>query len=534
MGANRKGRLIGCSLLVVLLCILLAACTGKTNDAPSTSANGSAQPADSSPKKPAAKIHILTSHVDATYAKQAKPADDPYIKELSRLSGYDLTFEFLGHADDYVQQLTVRFASNDLPDLIRTDGVDSTIHPGAVDQGVFKELGPLIDKFGPNIKKRVPESAWKDPLVSKNGKIYGIPAMPVAPATRTVYIRQDWLDALGMKQPVTLEDYLAFFEAVKNRDMNGNGVKDEYGFYGRENLRYSDIFFQDFGVHPQVWHMQNGKMIPDMIRPEMKDAIAFYKMLYDKGYMNPNVFTNKIADWQAGIFKGLGGLWAHEATDLPTVWAKSNFVNQPNLKIVPIAPPKGPKGQGMNPERSNVAFVWVIPEKNKQPEDIVKFLDWAYSDAANEFFAFGIEGKNYTKTNGTVKWDLNAPENATLVVSDFYQLSLNVRGDGRMVPDVVKLMPDAELLTKGFQIAADAVIKHDDLYMPPLRAFDTHPELVPGINAGGLFLDMFAKVVTGKEELNAAFDAFTAEWKKRGGDAAIEEATAWYNKFNKK
>lgn len=47
--------------------------------------------------------------------------DDRYVKELSRLSGYNLNFEFLGHGNDFTQQMTVRFASGELPDLIRTD-----------------------------------------------------------------------------------------------------------------------------------------------------------------------------------------------------------------------------------------------------------------------------------------------------------------------------------------------------------------------------------------------------------------------------
>ncbi|MNU05984.1 hypothetical protein D3C72_2509950 [compost metagenome] len=57
---------------------------------------------------------------------------------------------------------------------------------------------------------------------------------------------------------------------------------------------------------------------------------------------------------------------------------------------------------------------------------------------------------------------------------------------------------------------------------------------MPGTGAGTLFLDMFAKVITGKEELDPAFDKFVSEWKRRGGDEAMKEATAWYNEQNKK
>ncbi|MEF3305807.1 extracellular solute-binding protein [Paenibacillus sp. GYB003] len=485
---------------------------------------------------PKATLNLLTSHAGAAYAKEVKVADDPYLKELSKLSGYDLKFEFLGHAQDYEQQLTVRFASNNLPDMIRTYSIEAPMHSGAVEQGVFQELGPLIDKYGPNLKKKIPQEAWDSPQVSKDGKIYGIPALSALPAAKVVYVRQDWLDKLGMQQPKTLDEYLAYFEAVKQKDMNGNGdPNDEYGFYVRENMAYADLFFKEFGVSPNVWNMKDGQLIPDMIRPEMKDAISFWKQLYGKGYINPNLFTNKGADWGAGIKQGKAGMWEHEVTNYNSDWTADKFVNQPDVKINMIQPPVGPKGPGaLTPQYSGIYYVWVIPTSSKQAEAAIKFLDWAWSDDANKFFAYGVEGKNYTVENGAVKWDANAPSNKEKGDSVFYQLSINPRGDGRMVQDVLKFSPNGDMLVRGVELAKNAIFKHDGLNMPALKALETHPELVPGTGAGTLFLDMFAKVVTGKEELDPAFDKFVSEWKRRGGDEAIKEATAWYNRKAKK
>lgn len=71
---------------------------------------------------------------------------------------------------------------------------------------------------------------------------------------------------------------------------------------------------------------------------------------------------------------------------------------------------------------------------------------------------------------------------------------------------------------------------NDAMHMPVLSTLQTHPEL--GTGAGSLFMDMVAKVVTGKEEADKAFETFTSEWKRRGGNDAIKEATAWYKSFN--
>ena len=507
---------------------LLTACGGKPSS--NSSGDGGGEQA-TAPKE----LSILLSHANAKYAMQVKN-DDRYIKELSRLSGYNLSFEFLGHGNDFIQQMTVRFASGDLPDMIRTDSINSTMHPGALEKGVFADLTELIDKYGPNLKAKIPAEAWKSPRVSKDGKIYGIPTLSALPASRVVYIRQDWLDKLNMKTPKTIDDFLAFFEAVKKEDVNGNGdPNDEYGFYVRENLIYSNLFFNQFGYEPGVWYYIDGKLQPGMIQPEMKEAIKFWKMLYDKGYINPNLFTNKASDWEAGIKQGKGGMWLHDVTNYNTNWGIPEFyANEKGAKVSMIDAPQGPKGGALNPESDQIYFVWVVPAKNGKAEDVVKFLNWAWSDEAEEFFALGIKDYNYKVENGKPVWNMNDPANKENDASVFYQLSINPRGDGRMLPKLLDVIPNSEAIKAGIETAARNVFKNDGLHMPTLESLKTHPELVPGTNAGTLFLDMFAKVVTGKEDVDSAFDNFVNEWKRRGGDKAIEEATNWYNSFHKK
>lgn len=144
--------------------VMLAGCGNSSNDpkATSTSSASASEP-----------IHILLSHSEFAYAKQAKE-DDIYKKELNRLSGFNVKYDFLGHSD-YAQQLSLRFASGDLADLIRTDSVVSTIHSGAVDQGVFLELGPLIDKYAPNLKRKYLQNSGKVLVSPRTVKFMAFP-----------------------------------------------------------------------------------------------------------------------------------------------------------------------------------------------------------------------------------------------------------------------------------------------------------------------------------------------------------------------
>lgn len=507
---------------------MLAGCGGAKNS--QNSPDG-----DAATDKPR-EISFLMSDVQNAYAKEMRP-DDPYVKELSRLSGYSLNYEFID-ANNYNQQLTLRFASGQLPDVIFTGSIESPSHANAVENGIFTELGPLIDKYGPNLKKHIAKEAWNSPSVSKNGKIYGIPSFAAAyPSSRVIYIRQDWLDKLGMKTPKSLDDFLAYFEKVKQTDMNGNGdTNDEIPFYARENLQYSDAFFGYFGVYPTIWTYKNGQMQPDLLDPRMKEAVSFYKLLYDKGYMNRDVFTTKSGDWFNNISAGKAGMWLHDVQNLMSSFnPDTKFPNQSGVKLDLLGGPVRSDGKSyLFPGYTGIKNVFVIPSSVKNPEEIIKYFNWVWSDdpAKDKFFSFGIKDINYTEKDGKVQWDSAAPVNADKNALSMYQLVLNPVGDGRLSEPLIEINPYKDLIAKGKKLANDNAMRNDAMHMPILSTMQTHPEL--GTGAGSLFMDMVAKVVTGKEEADKAFGTFTNEWKRRGGNDAIQEATAWYKSFNGK
>jgi putative aldouronate transport system substrate-binding protein len=482
-------------------------------------------------------IKVLFSHAGSVYgAKETDWANNIYAKAINKITGYNIVWEFGPHVE-YAQFISVRFASGDLPDVIRSSwGVDATQgHPGAVDQGVFTEMGPLVDKYGPDIKKNIPEDLWKSPLIAKNGKIWGIPVLAPYAATRVVYVRRDWLDKAGMKTPVTVEDYLKYFEWVKTADANGNGdPNDEYGYFVRENMAYSELFFKAYGVYPNSWQYANGQFVPEMILPQMKEAIKFWKMLYDKGYVNPNMFTNKSADWVAGIYNDKAGMWQHDVGNYEISWV-TQMLNK-DAKIDMIAAPVGPVDKTLVPQGNRFYFAMVFPAKSKVQADAVKWVNTCWSNPeAETFFLWGIKDYNYTVDSaGKIQWDAKNPNNATDGQNTTYRILLNPTVYHYDTPKLLAARPNAKVYLDGIETAKNHSFKNVAIDMPTIEVLKTAPELTPGFVVGGLFLDMFAKVVTGKEDLEPAFNAFVAEWKKRGGDAAIKQATEWYDKTQKK
>jgi ABC-type glycerol-3-phosphate transport system substrate-binding protein len=539
------GTMLKRNWVVVLMILTLAsisflsACSSSSpsnSTASDTTANGTtATPANKDPLV----VNILLQDGGNKYAQQVKPGD-VYYQEMSKmLTAYTgrpatVNIEMLDH-NTYGQLLAVRFASGNIPDVWWTTRIDDPAHPKAVSDGVILQLNDLIDKYGPNIKKNVPESAWTDPKLSKDGKIYALPKMAPAPNIAVLLYRKDWLDKLGLKEPQTLDDYLAYFAAVKATDLNGNGIHDEIGYIMRKDMMFSEAFFGYFGAYPGTWQYVNGQFIPDIINPKMKDAVAFYKKLYDNGYINKDFLTTTTPDWTKLKTSDKAAMWSHQSLDLINGDDPATFADPNDVKVYPLPGPKNAQGKiNYTPEATGVNAVYAISSKAKHPEDIIKFFDWMWSDdtAKNNFLNFGIENKNYTVANGKIVWSPNAKENTDLAVKGFYQTMINLSKDVRLSDIAVGQSSYQDVVKLAEKYASENTFKDESVFMPVPSNMKTHPEL--GDKDGSLFMDMFAKVVTGKEPIDTAFNKFVTDWKSRGGDQAIKEATDWYKAYYKK
>ncbi|MDF2716411.1 MAG: transporter substrate-binding protein [Paenibacillus sp.] len=460
--------------------------------------------------------------------------NDKYVKKLEELSKTDLDLQLIPH-ENYDQSMTLLFAGGELPDLLQTKGINRPEVAPAIEASVLQPLDELIEKYGPNLKKKIPKESWDSARVSKDGKIYGIPQEnPILNGTVT-YIRKDWLDKLNLQVPKTIDEYIEVMKAFRDNDPNGNGKQDEIALSGRAKLAFAYQFFAAYGVHPQTWTYENNQLVPNFIRPGMVDALKVYRQLYQEKLLDNEVFTQQGKDWDAKIKgQGIVGIWATSATSPDAVEA-SVKANVPAANLAVIPSPVGPSGQpgGVYPLGSTVSdFVWTIPAKTKNPENIIKFLDWYYSDdkAKDTFFLYGMENDNYTNENGTIQYKYPTT-NEQIGAESMYQEWLHFTGGKphQTNESFTKNKPNGDKIFKSIQVAKAEGVKDDGLEMPSMPTLKARPEL----NYDGLWLEFAAKVITGKEPVDK-FNDFVADWKKRGGDQLIKETTEWYKANQKK
>jgi putative aldouronate transport system substrate-binding protein len=332
------------------------------------------------------------------------PGEDVIHDALLEATGVDVQLQF-GAGDDQATQLGLRLAGGDAPEMFTV--TRSTMQQFA-NQGLLLDLTPYLEgELAPTAQFIGEESILKGTL---GDKVYAISKIPTL-QYNTYWIRQDWLDALGLEPPTTTEEFLEVARAFTEDDPDGNGQKDTYGLTGvGEGLGAFVPLFGAFGVGtPSSFYMEDGQLIDALHDPQMPDALSFLNQLWTSGYVDPDLFSLDYEASREAAFQGRAGIFY---TDWPNI-TKEEFVAQykaanGNASWVQLAPPEGPGGQFDAP--NDLGFspgLYALPRSlENDPETlsaIFKVLNYVSSEEGNRLVMYGIEGEDYTLNSDEVK-----------------------------------------------------------------------------------------------------------------------------------
>lgn len=443
---------------------------------------------------------------------------DEHVLAFEERMGVDLDITLIQH-DGFTEKLGMMLAQGDFPDVIAGDMPYTSVMSGAIENGLFMPLDDLLEEYGPNLMAQVPENVW-DELRGPDGHIYAIGDFMSNTARRCTVIRKDLLDELGLDIPVTLDDYYNVLVAFKNA-----GVK--YPYIGREKFKYSETFFAAYGVVPTTWQLnEEGQVVPAYLLPEMKEALAFYKKLYDEGLIDTESLTNNgtVRDQKAAA--GDVGMMVVNISAAPG-YNIALQENLPDAEWVCVSSPENPNGG----KHGYAAFtptanVHYINAKCENPEEIIKFFDKMLDPDPDlqRFLTYGVEGEFYTvNEDGSVNLEIpTVSPNPFDVIPQFLR-RVKDAGIDRATLNAMQGGPEAIEYY-------DTKAKDDILdYIQPinLESIANHPELSVEEDKQELFINYASKVMIGTESLDN-FDKFVQEWMDRGGTEVIEEATAQY------
>jgi len=309
-------------------------------------------------------------------------------------------------------------ASGNYPEIFFASAFSKTDLIKYGQQGVFLPLNEYIDQYAPNFKKLLEEyPSVEQGVTMADGNIYGFPTIydPKFSSLRVgaPWINQEWLDHLGLPSPESTDDLYKVLKAFKENDPNGNGLQDEQGWgtgYGVNQI--INYLRGSFGLNKQGTMNLNldfkegteeFRFVPTT--DEYKQLLEYLNKLYKEGLINKDVFTTEPQKFAAEAAKGTFGMLSE--VDPKELFKLDGYTG---AQVV-----KGPNGDRQYTAMSNGLGnlgMFVVTDKAKNPEAMVRWIDHLYGDEGAKMFFMGFEGVTYEENeDGTIQYIDNITNN---------------------------------------------------------------------------------------------------------------------------
>lgn len=440
-------------------------------------------------------------------------------KEIETKLGVDFEPIFLPGWDD--AQAKIRMIMSDpseMPDVIWWWGMPKDYQQW-VDAGLLQDLTPHLKSDGRNVLGYYNINNMFGSYTK--GGIYRIPGDVAEPSCMTTMIRGDWLKALNMETPKTVEEYAEMVRRFTKEDPDQNGQDDTYGFTG-EKLEWRSWapFFYPYKADPHYFIKQDdGTVVYGATQPAIKEALKVIIPLYAEGCIDPSLLTTN--DLRAIITGGkAGSLYRWIGYFNPADDTMTSFKTLvPTGEWIATDPMVGPNGFSSDePEEDWGWCYYGITSACQNPAETFKALDALASSEMYVLRQFGVEGDHFKfLEDGTLEFIKNEDErNADGIGTFTSYLNRKDAANIANVPSVTELFAHH---TETSQPMRDIRIRFMNPDRPMWNQYGTELEKLRDEYLYG--------IISGEKPIEA-FDEFVTLFYENGGREVEAEANEMY------
>ena len=323
-------------------------------------------------------------------------------QEMARLTNVKVNFLHppVGGETDAFNLLV---ASNEYPDAIQYGWLNVPGGPAKyIEDEVIIPLNDLLEQYAPNLM------AWlnarpeiKKQCVMDDGTFYVLPAIyaDIELATHQgPVIREDMLAKIGMtvdELPTTIQEWEEMLLLVKNNPEMENVIP--FFFETMRNITDSPVILGAFGI-TQEFYNDNGVVKFGVLQPEYKEFLKLMSKWYELGLLDPEFAANtaKLRDEKVTgnrVFTFIGSM----GNSITRYTAMARPTN-PDFKLIPMRYPTLVKGETPIVGQQGAFFTGggiALTTACKDPELIIKFYDYFYTEEGHMLSNWGIKGETY-------------------------------------------------------------------------------------------------------------------------------------------
>lgn len=474
---------------------------------------------------------------------------DAYRDDLGINITYDWTVKGGYTEDTYKQKMNLTLSSGDLPDVIKVDAI--TLKQLA-ESGEIEDLSDVWEEYASDFAKETYAGEGDSVLNSAkiDGRLMAIPEMDSSlESAQYVWIRQDWLDNLGLEGPKTMQDLLKISEAFTNKDPDNNGEDDTYGLVLTKDFYSgwggSEGFFAGYHAYPNMWIDKDGKLEYGSVQPEVKTALSAFAQMYQNGEIDKefgikegSIVAELVAAGKAGI--NFGEQWN------PMYPLISNYNNDENADWVSYPLVSIDAEQAKVPLKFRTQLYYAVRKGFDYPEVPVKMVNKFLETNWGEDSDFGYYYMPQEIENvGVWKFSPVTPHQATKNLDVYNAIDearkngtqAELEGEAKVVNENVENFLAGDKLQWGWEkiygvngafkimqeYKANDLLLYDSFVGSPTKTMIDKRATLEKMEK-----EVFIKIIMGEAPIDD-FDKFVEDYYTLGGEQITKEVNDWKN-----
>lgn len=274
-----------------------------------------------------------------------------------------------------------------------------------ITEGGIWQLDELLAEYGQDLVAFLGADSLM-PFGQLDGIQWFIPARRLFVDNVGNFIRADWLEALNMEKPTTIEEFTAYLYAAKEANLGGEKTVPMHLDLFESNplynvVRITDAFLDFSQITKEDWFAYAG--LHELL-PGSKEGYRWLNQLYNDGLLYENFYLDNTTEQDSFMVNGYYGYFTMQA-DQP--WrTDKNYeteleANVPGASWAPVNCFKNESnGQYMHDVYAANGLSIIIPKTTDEATAIaaIKYMNWMADPEVMFFMQNGVEGVNYLST----------------------------------------------------------------------------------------------------------------------------------------
>jgi putative aldouronate transport system substrate-binding protein len=327
-------------------------------------------------------------------------ADDligPGMDRIFQATGVTVKWQAIPAAGT-IESYNLLMAAGDLPDVVAYNVAGLKFYDQA-----WLPIDTLIKgnpSRYPNLNKYLFNNEYLDAyLTSDDGHLRIVPMLATRRIGDILILRSDLLQKYnGGRQPVTIDDWYQLLTAAKADGKVGYMSRQQRaGLLYRFLAGYMDCVIEDYFV-------EDGKIKYGVLDPRLREGVEVARKWYAEGLIDREYPTTDSTRWWEAVLRG-DVFATHD--NIQRIWSANNeFVNNQHTpyRVMGVGPIQSPR----TGKRNTVIHYPHVRDKSasislsaKNPERILDFFEYCFTDEGFILMNFGIEGQSFNYVNGT-------------------------------------------------------------------------------------------------------------------------------------